>query len=87
MCDTDDATEPTRHTCAVCGVPLTGRRDRRTCSPTCRQRLRRGTYVITEEDRAAIDRVLERDGCGHPRRDPLTPEEVRAHVLATAVRT
>jgi hypothetical protein len=28
-------------TCAVCGKPLAGRADARTCSPRCRQRARR----------------------------------------------
>lgn len=42
---------------------------------------------MTEEDRAAIRRVLDREGCGHPRETPLTPDEVRAHVLLTAVRS
>lgn len=87
MSDIANADSPPRHTCAVCGSPIEGRSDRRTCGATCRQRLRRGTYVVTEEDRAAIDRVMARLGHGHPRRDPLTPEEIRAHVAATAVRT
>jgi hypothetical protein len=74
--------------CPVCHASFVPRRkDQEVCRSTCRQRKRRGTYMVTEEDRAAIRRVLERDGCGHPRTEQLTPDEVREHVLRTAERT
>lgn len=77
-------THPTR-TCPACQKPYTPTRShQQVCSVACRQRKKRGTCVLTDEDRAAIRRVLERDGHGHPRRDPLTPDDVAAHVLATA---
>lgn len=71
--------------CPGCGGPLTGKQ--RACSARCRKRLERqrdADYVVTDEDRAAIRRVLDRDGCGHPRATPVTQEEVRAHVAAIA---
>lgn len=74
--------------CPVCHASFTPRRrDQEVCGPTCRQRRKRGTYVVTEEDRAAIRRVLDRDGCGHPLEHPLTEAEVRRHVELTAERT
>lgn len=73
--------------CSVCNGSFTPKRSHQeVCSSTCRSRKSRGTYVVTEEDRAAIRRVLEA-GCGHPRTEPLTPEEVREHALRTAKRT
>lgn len=73
--------------CPGCHASFTPRRkDQKVCRPTCRQRKRRGTYVVTDEDRAAIRRVLEQ-GHGHPRTEPLTPDEVREHVLRTVERT
>lgn len=74
----------TTKTCPVCHASYHPRRsDSEVCSPTCRQRKKRGTYVVTEEDRAVIDRVLADDSDLPPR---LTPEQVRAHVYATARR-
>ena len=81
-------------TCPGCGRSLEGRAPQvRTCSSRCRQRVHRdpslledADYVVTDEDRAAIRRVLERDGHGHPG-PVLTVEQVRAHVAATATRT
>lgn len=77
----------TERRCA-CGASLEGLRPQaRTCSARCRKRQERGDdYVLTDEDRAAIRRVLERDGYGHPG-PRLTPDEIRAHVAATATRT
>ena len=77
-------TRPARDCPGCHGSFVPTRADQQVCSTRCRQRKHRGTYVLTDEDRAAIRRVLERDGHGHPRRDPLTPDEVAAHVLATA---
>lgn len=63
-----------------------------TCSARCRQRLKRARdaerleaerAALSEEDRAAIRRVLEEDGHGCPW-DVPTPEQVRQHVLTTA---
>lgn len=45
----------------------------------------RGTYVVTDEDRAAIDRVFAR--AAHELPPPLTEEQIRAHILATARRS
>ena len=71
--------------CAVCHTSFEGRADARTCSAKCRQRQRRrGSYVVTDEDRAAIERVFER--AAHELPPVPTPEQVRAHVLATAQR-
>lgn len=72
-------------TCIVCHTSFEARPHARTCSAKCRQRLRRhGTYEVTDEDRAAIDRVFARAAGELP---PMpTPEQVRAHILATAVR-
>jgi len=72
-------------TCVVCGGSMEGRRPQaRTCSAACRQRLYLGGgYVVTAEDRAAMDRAAELVPVPVP---PLTPEQVRAHVLATARR-
>ncbi len=69
--------------CAVCHGSFTPRRsDAVTCSARCRKARSRGAgYVVTDEDRAAIDRVWARHPCPLPE---LTPEQVRAHVLATA---
>lgn len=73
-------TQPPRE-CEVChGSFVSTRRDARTCSATCRQRRRRGTYVVTEEDRAVMDRVALRVPIPVP---VLTPDEIRAHILAT----
>jgi hypothetical protein len=86
MRDTNDAPAVT---CPECGGAFVPRRsDQEVCGATCRQRRHRrgGTYVVTEEDRAAIRRVLA-DGCGHPLERPLTPEEIRRHVELTAERT
>lgn len=71
--------------CVVCHTSFEGRADARTCSAKCRQRQRRrGSYVVTDEDRAAIERVFARaEPCPLP---PLTEEQIRAHVLATAQR-
>lgn len=69
--------------CVVCHTSFEGRPHARTCSARCRQRLRRrGTYVVTDEDRAAIDRVFAR--AAHELPPELTPEQVRAHILTTA---
>ena len=71
--------------CAVCHTSFEGRADARTCSARCRQRQRRrGSYVVTDEDRAAIERVFAR--AAHELPPPLTEEQIRAHVLATARR-
>ena len=79
--------------CAVCETPIDDlRADATVCrrSSCRRQHLRRRArgddYQITDEDRAAIRRVLERDGHGCPL-PTLTPDQVAAHVLATAERT
>lgn len=71
--------------CVVCGGLLDGRRPQtRTCSARCRQRLHAGGgYVITAEDRAAMDRAAELVPIPVP---PVTDEQVRAHILATARR-
>lgn len=80
--------DPAVRECPVCHGSFTATRSHQiVCSATCRQRKRRGTYVVTAEDRAAIRRVLERDGCGHPRDTALTPDEVHEHVVLTARRT
>lgn len=72
-------------TCSVCHTSFEGRADARTCSARCRQRQRRrGSYVVTDEDRAAIERVFAR--AAHELPPVPTPEQVRAHVLATAQR-
>lgn len=68
------------------------RRDQTSCGrPACRKRVSRGAvvepaYEVTAEDRAAIRRVIERDGCGHPRAHPVTPEEHAAHLERIAAR-
>lgn len=70
--------------CTVCHTSYEARSDSRTCSARCRQRRRRvGHYVITAEDRAAMDRAAELVPVPVP---PLTPEQIRAHILATARR-
>ena len=81
-------------TCIACHTSSTARgRNAKTCSAKCRKRLSRNPYiaddadyVVTDEDRAAIRRVLEADdyGCPFP---PLTPEQVRAHIAANATHT
>jgi hypothetical protein len=72
------------------------RRDQGTCSARCRKRVSRrategggvdGAYVVTEEDREAMRKVLARDGHGHWLRDPVDAETVRRHAAATAIRT
>lgn len=77
-------------TCPVCGDPFTPkRRDQEVCGSTCRQRRHRErdrAYVVTEEDRAAMRRVLERDGHGHPRGERLDAEDVRQHLLVVNAR-
>jgi hypothetical protein len=80
-------THPPRE-CPVCHdlfVPT--RSHQEVCSATCRKRRARGTYVVTAEDRAAIVKVRDLVPIPGLPRDPPTPEEIRAHVLATAVRT
>lgn len=73
-------THPPR-VCGVChGSFVSTRRDARTCSPMCRQRRRRGTYVVTDEDRAVMDRVALLVPIPVP---VLAPNELRAHILAT----
>lgn len=77
-------------TCSECHGSFEATRSHQlTCSATCRKRRSRrvGVYVVTEEDRAAMRRVLERDGCGHPLDRRLSPDEVRRHVELTAERT
>lgn len=70
--------------CPVCHASFVpSRPSQRVCSPTCRQRKRRGTYVVTEADRAAMRRAAERVPVPLPL---LTAEQVDAHVLATAIR-
>lgn len=72
--------------CTICGAEfLATRPGHVVCSDRCRQRKHRA-YVVTDADRAAIRRVLERDGYGCPL-PPVSREAVDAHVLATAVRT
>lgn len=67
--------------CPVCDASFVRRRrDQVVCSSTCRMRKLRGTYVVTAEDRAAIRRVIDREGCGHPLERPLTSDEVRRHL-------
>lgn len=74
--------------CPGCHASFVPRRvDQLVCSSTCRQRKRRGTYVPTDADRAAIRKVLDRDGHGHPLERPLTKDEVERHVLLTFERT
>ena len=70
--------------CEVCNANFVPSREgHTTCSSTCRSRKLRGTYVPTAEDRAAM-LVAEREvPIPVP---PLTPEQVRTHVLATARR-
>lgn len=71
--------------CEVCHASFTPTRSgHTTCSATCRSRKMRGTYVVTDEDRAAIDRVFAR--AAHELPPMPTPEEVRAHILATVTR-
>lgn len=80
--------DTTPRECPVCHGSFVPRKaHQQVCSATCRKRKQRGTYVVTEEDRAAIRRVLERMGHGHPMERPLTEEQVREHVLRTAERT
>lgn len=78
--------------CPGCHASFVPRRaDQLACSATCRKRKQREAeaddYVVTEEDRAAMRRVIERDGHGHPMAQPLDPERVRKYIAATAVRT
>ena len=77
--------ETVTRTCVVCGGSMEGRRPQaRTCSAACRQRLYLNDgYVPTDEDRAAILVAERAVPIPVP---PLTPEQVRAHVLATARR-
>ena len=75
--------------CAECGGEFDPTRATRiTCSNRCRQRRhrKRHTYVLTDEDRAAIRKVMAEPIPGLPR-EPYTSEQVRAHILATAERT
>lgn len=75
-------------TCAVChGSFEATRADAVVCGPTCRQRKRRHGLPVSAELRAEVAEFLQRHGHGHPQRDPLTPDEVAAHALATAERT
>jgi hypothetical protein len=68
--------------CPGCHATFVPRRKGHTCcSTSCRQRKRRGTYVITPEDRAAILKVREIP-LPVPR---LHPDDLRAHVLAHAI--
>lgn len=70
--------------CEVCHASFTPTRaGHTTCSSTCRSRKQRGTYVVTAEDRAAMDRAAELVPVPLP---VPTPEQVRAHILATARR-
>jgi hypothetical protein len=64
-----------------------GRADQVTCSNACRQRRYRrgGSYVVTDEDRAAIRRAAGIVPIPIPL-PTLTPEQVRQHILATATR-
>lgn len=58
--------------CEVCNASFVPSRAGHTiCSSTCRSRLHRGTYVVTDADRAAIHKVVHLDGCGHPVPDPI----------------
>lgn len=68
--------------CHASFVP--SREDQLACSSTCRQRKKRGTYVISDEDRAAMRRAAELVPVPVP---PLDPDAARAHILGTAVRT
>lgn len=71
--------------CTVCHTSFEARPHARTCSARCRQRARRGgAYVVTDADRAAIDVVFAR--AAHELPPELTPEQIRAHILATATR-
>lgn len=71
--------------CAWCHTSFAGRSDARTCSATCRKRLQRGTpapYVITAEDRAAMDRAAELVPIPVP---PLTPAQIAWAIAAARV--
>lgn len=77
-------TEPRK--CPVChGSYVPKKAHQQVCSATCRSRKKRGTYVLTEADRELIRRLVQDHG--HPRPEPLTPDEVREHVLRNAERT
>ena len=68
--------------CGVCHASYTPTRAwHDVCSATCRQRRRRGTYVISPEDRAAMDRAAVLVPVPVPE---LTPDVLRAHLLAAA---
>lgn len=72
-------------TCPGCNGSFTpSRKDQVCCSSTCRSRAHRGTYVVTEADRAAIRRAAELVPIPVP---PLTDEQVRAWVAAHAEHT
>ncbi len=76
-------TDPAPRECEVCHRSFTGRAGALTCSARCRQRKRR--RYISPADRAALDRVWARaEPCPLPE---LTPEQIRAHILATARRS
>lgn len=68
--------------CPCChGSFVPTRADAVTCSARCRQRRKRGSYVISAEDRAAMERVAQLVPVPVP---VLTPDQVRAHILAHA---
>jgi hypothetical protein len=52
------------------------------CSVACRQRKKRGTYVVTAEDRAAMARARARVPIPVPR---IHPDDLREHIASTAV--
>lgn len=69
--------------CSECLEPFTPTRsDQLVCSAKCRRR-KHDRYEITDADRAAIRRAAELHPVPLP---PLTPEQVRAHIAATAIR-
>ena len=101
MCDEDGpccvhmpTTVDVTPVCARCGnaLPATARDDARTCSTRCRVAHHRATrraaadsYVVTDEDRAAIARVMSVPTTGVPGLGPpLSPEA--QHALAHRVR-
>lgn len=76
--------------CPGCSKPFVrGRADQKTCSDTCRQRVKRrkdrgDDYVVTDADRELIQRLK----ILVPIPVPLyTEEQIRHHILTTAVRS
>lgn len=73
-------------TCSECHATFEQTRaGHETCSTRCRQA--RSRRLQREAVRDDVRDFLRRHGHGHWLRDPLTPEQVAAHALATAERS